>query len=384
MEGSPATLRIAILVVGVIFYVLLWISNICAIHYWTKNRKVKPLVSDSSLGNHYTKVSHAELLQATDGFSPAKLVGEGRYGSIYKGVLSFGGEVAVKVLKLQCRGARKSFVAECDALRYIRHRNLVKIITCCSGFDLKGNDFKALVFEFMPNGSLDEWLHPNLSVQLNSRSLNLIQRLNIAIDVACALDYLHNQCRPAIIHCDLKPSNILLDNKLCARVGDFGLARFLTPTTTRRFNHMQSNSSIGIRGTIGYVAPEYGLGGEVTTQGDVYSYGILLLEMFTHKRPTDGMFMENLSLHNFVKIALPDRVMEIVDPLLKLEEEYESNRTGQNSEGNRGRIEKCLGLILRIGVVCSAQFPRERKNIGDVLLQLHVIRNYFLGSERER
>ncbi|XP_059658811.1 receptor kinase-like protein Xa21 [Cornus florida] len=314
-----------------------------------------------------------ELLQATDKFSPAKVVGEGRYGCVYKGVLNSFGDVAVKVLKLQRRGASKSFVAECEALRNTRHRNLVKIFTAYSGCDHKGNEFKALVFDFMPNGSLERWLHPSSSVQFNSRNLNLIQRLNIAIDVACALDYLHNRCTPPIIHCDLKPNNILLGNELCAHVGDFGLARFL--------DYMQSNSSIGVRGTIGYVAPEYGTGGNATTQGDVYSYGILLLEMFTQKKPTDSMFMDNLNLHNYVKIALPDRVMEVVDPLLILEAEYESNRTGQSSKGNQGRIEKCLGLILRIGVVCSAELPRERKGIGDVLAQLNVIRNYFLASE---
>ncbi|KAL7164776.1 hypothetical protein ACSBR2_040641 [Camellia fascicularis] len=112
-----------------------------------------------------------------------------------------------RVLKLHERGANKSFVTKCEALKNIRHRNLVKIITACSNIDFKGNDFKALVFEFMENGSLENWLHPSLLEQHESKNLNFVQRLNIAIDVACALDYLHNHCEMDFVHCDLKPGS---------------------------------------------------------------------------------------------------------------------------------------------------------------------------------
>ncbi|XP_059639147.1 probable LRR receptor-like serine/threonine-protein kinase At3g47570 [Cornus florida] len=206
----------------------------------------------------YPTLSYAELQQATNEFSSANLIGAGSYGSVYKGILNSGEEiVTVKVFNLQLLGANKSFLAECEALRNIRHRNLVKIITSCSSMDFKGNDFKALVFEFMPNGTSESWLHPNQSVQRDPKSLNLIQRLNIAIDVASALDYLHHQCDTTAIHCDIKPSNVLLDNELCAHMGDFGLSRFLGGTRGKP-NRSQSSSSIGITrtgGTIGYVSP---------------------------------------------------------------------------------------------------------------------------------
>ena len=129
----------------------------------------------------------------------------------------------------------------------------MKIITSCSSVDFHENDFKALVYKFMPNGSLENWLHMDLETdfgQVEIRNLNLLQRTNIAIDVACALDYLHHQCQMPIVHCDLKPSNILFDYDMTAHVGDFGLSKFLLKDT----NPKQS-SSIGIRGTIGYTPP---------------------------------------------------------------------------------------------------------------------------------
>ena len=225
------------------------------IFFWLRKKKRQPASSSSE--KSLLKVSYQSLLAATDGFSPSNLIGVGSFGSVYKGLLDHDGTaIAVKVLNLLRKGASKSFIAECETLRNIRHRNLVKVLTACSGADYQGNDFKALVYEYMVNGSLEQWLHPTPTTEEPSappRKLSLLQRLNIAIDVAYALDYLHHQCETPIVHCDLKPSNVLLDAEMTGHVGDFGIAKFL-PEAVTRVPENQS-SSIGIRGTIGYAAP---------------------------------------------------------------------------------------------------------------------------------
>ena len=220
-------------------------------------RKKKKENSFRDTRNFLLNLSYQSLLNATDGFSSTNLIGVGGFGSVYKGSLDHGRHiVAVKVLNLMHQGASKSFVAECEALRNIRHRNLVKVITACSSIDYQGNDFKALVYEFLGNGNLDEWLHPTHSqneAPSEQRNLSLLQRLNIAIDIANALDYLHCHCQTPIIHCDLKPSNVLLDDDMVGHVGDFGLARFLLDVT--QDHSTNQSSSIGVRGTIGYTPP---------------------------------------------------------------------------------------------------------------------------------
>lgn len=129
-----------------------------------------------------------------------------------------------------------------------------------------------------------------------------------------------------------------------------------------------------------FLLAEYAVGGEASMKGDVYSYGIVLLEMFTGKRPTDNMFTDNFNLHNHVKMAAAEQVMEIVDPSLISEGPTESNRTTGSSRGNVVRTLKCLGCILQIGVMCSADLPSERMNIGDALNELQVIRDVYLGK----
>ncbi|XP_065622459.1 receptor kinase-like protein Xa21 [Quercus suber] len=343
--------------------------------YWRKNIR-KDESSRSTLRKSLLKVSYQMLLKAIDGFSLTNLIGAGSFGSVYKGILGEDGSiVAVKVLNLQRQGALRSFISEFDALKNIRHRNLVKIKTSCSSVDFQGNDFKALVYEFMPNGSLEKWLHMDLETnteQAEIQNLNLLQRTNIAIDVAYALDYLHHHCQVPVVHCDLKPSNILFDYDMTAYVGDFGLAKLLSELTIPK-----QSSSIGIRGTIGYTPPEYSLGSEVSTKGDVYSYGILLLEMITGKRPTDHMFEGGFSLHHYASMALPNCVMEIADSkLLNNVDEVIDNHNFSPTN----RKEECLISMVKVGVACSVDLPQERWDISKAISELHLVRDILLGS----
>jgi Leucine-rich repeat (LRR) protein len=199
-------------------------------------------------------VPYKDILKGTDGFSESNVLGQGRYGTVYRGTLENEATViAVKVFNVWQLGSYKSFQTECKALRRVRHRCLVKTITCCSSVNHHGQDFRAIVFEFMANGSLVRWIHSNFEGQNGQVTLSLSQRLDIAVDIVDALDYLHNGCKPPIIHCDLKPSNILLNQDMRARVGDFGIAKVLDEATIKY--HASSSSTIGIRGSIGYIAP---------------------------------------------------------------------------------------------------------------------------------
>ncbi|CAI9273684.1 unnamed protein product [Lactuca saligna] len=333
-----------------------------------KHKKRKSQPSQLSRNEQFMKVSYAQLLKATNGFSQANLIGEGGFSSVYKGILDDHDDrcVVVKVIHLQNRGAHRSFTAECEVWRSIRHRNLLKIITSCSSLDFQGNDFKALVYEFMPNGSLHDWLHSNVT----KTKLNLLQRINILIDVASALDYLHNHCLPAIIHCDLKPSNILLDDDMVAHVGDFGLARFLGANSNK-------NSTSSIRGTIGYAPPEYGVGSKMTSSGDVYSFGILLLEVMTGKRPTDNIFIEGLTLHRFAYMALPDHVTDVLDDdLLNFLQEDAIPTIAADVK----KIEECMASTVKLGVSCSVDSPAQRMNIVNVVHELQHILDTLQNS----
>ncbi|XP_071719584.1 uncharacterized protein [Rutidosis leptorrhynchoides] len=355
----PILGAIFVLVVALVFYL------ICKRRYSNKASS-----RSNSDNENFPRISYRVLHEATDGFSSANLIGYGKFSLVYKAVLNqkyCPETVAVKVLKLAVRGADKTFVAECEALRKIRHRNLVKVITSCSGVDFKGDDFKALIYAYMVNGSLDEWLHQNRvvnqDIEEETRSLNFIQRLNVVIDVASALVYIHCQCGSPLVHCDIKPSNVLLDVNLVAHLGDFGLARFFQYTALDSTS--SHTNSTGVKGTVGYAAPEYGLGSRTSTYGDIYSFGILILETFTGKHPTHEMFSDGLSLRGFVKTAIPDRVMEITD-LIQL-------RTYKS-------IKECLTSVYEIGINCSMESPSDRMDINDAFNQLQFVKKTFLDS----
>ncbi|XP_022681727.1 probable LRR receptor-like serine/threonine-protein kinase At3g47570 [Setaria italica] len=278
-----------------------------------KRKKVTQSSHPSS--KELMQCSYPDLVKATNDFSLANLVGSGKSGSVYKGRFEFEEHtVAIKVFKLDQLGIPKSFIAECKTLRNTRHRNLLRVITACSTFDTIGNEFKALILEYMPNGSLEGWLYPNLDKYGLKRPLSLGSRITIVTDIASALDYLHNHCVPPVVHCDLKPSNILLDDVMGARLADFGLAKFILSFS--HSCHHSSTSLLGPRGSIGYIAPEYGFGSKLSTEGNVYSYGIIILEILTGKHPTDGMFTNGLNLHKYVEKAFPQKIAEVLDPCI--------------------------------------------------------------------
>ncbi|KAH9330820.1 hypothetical protein KI387_002928, partial [Taxus chinensis] len=172
----------------------------------------------------------------------------------------------------------RALKTECKVLERIRHRNLTKIISAFSYPGLMG-----LVLPFASNGSLDKHLYPDRDDQVLCE-LGLSERLKIAIDVAHGMEYLHHDCSPQVVHCDLKPSNVLLDSDMTALVTDFGISRLATIPNSM---DSASTTTFALKGSIGYIAPEYGVGGSVSAKGDVYSYGILILEMVIRKRPSD-------------------------------------------------------------------------------------------------
>ncbi|KAJ9689523.1 hypothetical protein PVL29_014956 [Vitis rotundifolia] len=294
-------------------------------------------------------ISYQELRHATNDFSEANILGVGSFGSVFKGLLSEGTLVAVKVLNLQLEGAFKSFDAECKVLARVRHRNLVKVITSCSNPELR-----ALVLQYMPNGSLEKWLYSF------NYSLSLFQRVSIMLDVALAMEYLHHGQSEPVVHCDLKPSNVLLDDEMVAHVGDFGIAKILAENKT-----VTQTKTLG---TLGYIAPEYGLEGRVSSRGDIYSYGIMLLEMVTRKKPLDEMFSEEMSMRHWVQATIPNKIMEVVD------ENLPRNQDG----GDAIATQEKLLAIMELGLECSRELPEERMDIKEVVVKLNKIKSQLL------
>ncbi|KAL0399729.1 UNVERIFIED_CONTAM: putative LRR receptor-like serine/threonine-protein kinase [Sesamum radiatum] len=294
----------------------------------------------------HARISYYEILRATSNLNTGNLIGRGHIGSVYKAIFSPTSIVAIKVFNLDVQAALKSFDIECRVMRNIRHRNLVKIITSCSNLD-----FKALVMKYMPNGNLDKWLHSS------NCFLNFGQRLDIMIDVASAIEYLHHGYSSLIVHCDLKPSNVLLDEDMVAHVGDFGIAKLLTEDQL-----IVQTKNLG---TIGYVAPEFGSTGLVSTAVDVYSYGILLIETFTRKKPMDEMFSAELTMKSWVSESYPNSIMQIVD----------ANLLDANiGEDVRANFQRCFTLIMGLALECTTDLPEERPNMKDVAVRLKKIK----------
>lgn len=177
-----------------------------------QNRRNNSGQTDASSVKRHERISYHELQQATEGFSDSNLLGIRNCSMVYKGVLKDGTLLAVKVFNVQLEGAFKSFETECEILGNLHHRNLTRVITSC--FNL---DFKVLVLEYIPNRILDKWLHSH------DLFLDILQRLDIMIDVASILNYLHNGYPTPVVHCDLNQSNVLLDQDMVGHVSDFGI-----------------------------------------------------------------------------------------------------------------------------------------------------------------
>ncbi|KAG4178358.1 hypothetical protein ERO13_A10G037501v2, partial [Gossypium hirsutum] len=320
-------------------------------HKWKGNKQNRetplPLAT-------WRRISYHQLRVATDGFSESSLIGAGNFGSVYKATLSDAITVAVKVFNLHIDGAFRSFDSKCEVMRSIRHRNLLKIISSCSN-----EDFKALVLEFMPNGSPEKWLYSRTS------TLNILQKLDIMIDVASALEHLHHGLQTPVIHCDLKPANVLLDEDMVAHVSDFGIAKLLGEGET-----MKQTMTMA---TIGYMAPEYGTSGIVSTEGDVYSFGILLMEILTRKKLTDEMFTSEMSLKHFLKESLFHSVTKVIDATIL--QEGEVHYTAKIN---------CISSVIELALDCSAELPSGRKNMVDVVAELKKIKTRYLKDARTR
>ncbi|PHT49726.1 hypothetical protein CQW23_09473 [Capsicum baccatum] len=265
----------------------------CSKNYyqWIRYRRGKraPQQADSLPAITRKRISYYELLQAADDLSESNMIGSESFGSVYKGVLRSGTVNAVKVFNLQLDATFKSFDTECEVLRSLHHRNLVKVITSCSNLD-----FKALVLEYMPNGSLEKYLYSH------NYFLDIRQRLSIMIAVTCSLEYLHHGCLSPVIHCDLKPSNVLLDEDMVAHLSDFGISKLLGEDKGDLYTKTLA--------TLGYIVPDTSL---MSTKCDVYSYGVMLLETFTRRKPNE--FEGDVSLKQWVSYSLPEAVMDIVD-----------------------------------------------------------------------
>lgn len=214
--------------------------------------------------------TYEELSMATDGFSDANVLGQGGFGFVHRGVLPNGKEVAVKSLKAGSGQGEREFQAEVEIISRVHHKHLVSLV----GYCITGSQ-RMLVYEFVPNNTLEFHLHGK-----GRPPIDWSTRMRIALGSAKGLAYLHEDCHPKIIHRDIKAANILLDFNFEAKVADFGLAKFSSDVNT--------HVSTRVMGTFGYLAPEYAASGKLTDRSDVFSFGVVLLELITGRRPVDS------------------------------------------------------------------------------------------------
>lgn len=289
------------------------------------------------------KLTFADLLEATNGFHNDSLIGSGGFGDVYKAQLKDGSVVAIKKLKHISGQGDREFMAEMETIGRIKHRNLVPLLGYC-----KVGEERLLVYEYMKYGSLEDVLHDRKRAGIK---LNWAARRKIAVGAARGLAFLHHNCIPHIIHRDMKSSNVLLDDNMEARVSDFGMARMMGAMDT----HLSVST---LAGTPGYVPPEYYQSFRCTTRGDVYSYGVVLLELLTGKQPIDSSDFGDNNLVGWVKQHSKLRISDVFDPeLLKEDPSLELELLGH----------------LKIACACLDDRPMKRPTMVKVMAMFKEI-----------
>ncbi|RDX91280.1 Receptor-like serine/threonine-protein kinase ALE2, partial [Mucuna pruriens] len=289
--------------------------------------------------------SLSELEKATDKFNSKRVLGEGGFGRVYSGTLEDGAEVAVKLLTRDNQNGDREFIAEVEMLSRLHHRNLVKLIGIC----IEGRR-RCLVYELVRNGSVESHLHGDDKIK---GMLDWEARMKIALGAARGLAYLHEDSNPRVIHRDFKASNVLLEDDFTPKVSDFGLAR----EATEGSNHISTR----VMGTFGYVAPEYAMTGHLLVKSDVYSYGVVLLELLTGRKPVD--MSQPQGQENLVTWARPlltsrEGLEQLVDPSLAGSYNFDD-----------------MAKVAAIASMCVHPEVTQRPFMGEVVQALKLIYN---------
>ncbi|XWS15620.1 hypothetical protein CRYUN_Cryun34aG0017000 [Craigia yunnanensis] len=342
-KKSNSSRTTIIITVAVAFAVLL-ISS--CIFIFLRVRKSKVKADKHEAAEPEDEIRIAESLQydfntiraATNDFSNANKLGQGGFGAVYKGTLANGELVAVKRLSTDSGQGDLEFKNEVQLVAKLQHKNLVRL----QGFSLEGNE-KLLIYEFVPNASLDKFLFD----PVKRAYLDWQRRYKIIGGIARGVLYLHQDSRLRIIHRDLKASNVLLDAEMNPKIADFGMARLFTIDQTQ-------GATNRIVGTYGYMAPEYAMHGQFSVKSDVFSFGVLLLEIISGQK--NSAFHNGSNVEDLLSFAWRNwkdgKAMDLVDPNLK--------------DGSRTELMRCI----HIGLLCVQEDVAERPNMDSVVLML--------------